>query len=398
MDTPVGLRARQTISVTSALILTMALPTASLAQEGSPLPVEPEATAEALTAPAPSRFKRATVPVGARGQAVQDVIPGGPGYIAVGGGSNTGLDMKALFWVSDDGMTFQSVPLFGDAANGLVEAVAEAPDGSYVAVGRDFVPGDDEVMTNALVWHSADGIIWERVTAHESFPGSIMYDVTATPDGVVAVGCQAGFHCTVGRAWTSPDGLEWELSGELAIAPFTVVAADGSVVAGGTDDAVDLNGGRARLASTTGGSAWGVTDPLSDPRSQIDDTAVRSDGIVAAGWWWPAEGDAPEAGLFTSTDGQEWLRTEHEKFRGLAATALAASDDFVMVMGTTDRGEVPVAFWSSDLEAFKKSKFPKGTGKKSVEIAGAGVAADGSMAFATGAEDFRPSIWYNAIK
>jgi hypothetical protein len=113
---------------------------------------------------------------------VNDIIEGGPGYIAVGGGTPNGLDHRALVWLSDDGLRWRAQPVFGEAAVGSMTGVAALHDGGYVAVGRDFGPETERAqMVHAIVWHSADGFRWERVPPDASFAGSTMFDVTATP-------------------------------------------------------------------------------------------------------------------------------------------------------------------------------------------------------------------------
>lgn len=402
MHFPLGLTARQAITLPSVLILTLAVFGPTLAQDATPPstdePIVAEATEVVEPAPMkPSKFKPATVPEGALGQTISAVIAGGPGYIAVGGGSNTGLDLKPIIWVSDTGHAWQSVPLLGDAAAGFIEAVAATPVG-YIAVGRDFVSEGRPNLTHALVWRSDEGIIWEHVPVQASFEGSVMYDVAATPDGVVAVGCKAGFHCEVGRTWTSTDGMTWELASEVPMAPFAAASSGKFVVAGGVDDAIDYGNGRAVLASSGDGAQWGITDPLSEPQSSISDIAVRGDTFLATGSWWPDGAGQPTAGLFTSTDGGVWGPVESDKLKGLSATAIGSSDDLSLIAGLRDRGSTPAVIWSNDLETFKRGKFAGDLSKANADVIGATVDGEGALAFVTGAEEYRPAIWVSDLK
>lgn len=412
MPQPNGLMARQVTPLSCALILALALPGATLAQSEEPVstseprPVE-VTQGEAATAAAgrPSRFAAADVPRGGRGQTVKDVIEGGPGYIAVGGGSDTGLDLEALIWVSDDGLRWQSVPLFGDAADGLIEAVAAIPGGGFVAVGRDFAPQDrpPDAPANALVWRSAEGIIWERIPADDTFLGAIMYDVATTADGVVAAGCRADFHCQPGhgRAWRSADGREWELLADAPLAPFAVEVLDDALVVGGTDDAMSLGGGQAVLGRTADGMSWGVTDPLSGPISQITDLTQHGDGLLAAGWSRPREDEQLAAAIFSTPDGVAWERTDDKAFQDVYANAVSSHGDLVLVFGVSldpRKGTRPIALWSHEPDAYRKAGFPKDIDREGLDIAGGRLSDDGTLAFATGGESYRPMIWVSRIE
>ncbi len=152
---------------------------------------------------APFVFERADVPFAPAGVELWDVVAGGPGFVAVGGGFAEGDETStAVIWVSDDGRAWQSVPLFGEAATGVPRAVTATADG-FVAVGSGCCPDE------AAVWLSPDGLAWERLPASPSLEGSAMLDVAATADGIVAVGCRAELECFTGLAWNSADGRTW---------------------------------------------------------------------------------------------------------------------------------------------------------------------------------------------
>ena len=167
------------------------------------------------------------MPARPAGWILNDVIVGGPGFIAVGGGSpgRARSVPRALIWVSDAGRAWQSVPLFGDAAEGTIRAIAPTESG-FVAVG--------EGPEGAAVWSSSDGIGWQRIPHADVFAGSVMVDVANGPAGLVAVGCEGGIDCATSRSWRSADGITWEaLASPPPGLPLAIEATeDGYLVAG----------------------------------------------------------------------------------------------------------------------------------------------------------------------
>jgi hypothetical protein len=402
MDAVAGPSARRALPIASALLLTTAWSPGVTAQDGSPTPtpepVSPAATGDeqaALKATTPGRLKPVMYPKGGLGLRVFDLIEGGPGYIAVGGGTPTGLDHMAFVWLSDDGLHWQSAPLFGDAARGTMRAVAELPDGGFVAVGHDFMPQTQrEELTHAIAWYSADGYGWQRVPADESFPGSLMWDVTSTPTGVAAAGCVAGFHCDVGRVWTSADGFTWELTDGIAMAPYDIAAnAAGDVVIAGEDDAYDLILGQASAASSA--EDWTVR-VFASGDSQIQGAAPYGEGFLLVGSLRSTtDGSIIGSALQVSEDGIDWSPLELEELQQVYTLDVDTAGDLVAIVGR-DYGKKripPLVLWTRDLESFETVKLPR---KLDVDAFGAEdvrLTDDGSRLFVFGTDASRPAIW-----
>ncbi len=77
----------------------------------------PSVLAQAAAAPDLAPWQRADTPSAPTDLELWDVIAGGPGFIAVGGGFEAGKEVgTAAIWVSEDGWAWQSVALLGDAA------------------------------------------------------------------------------------------------------------------------------------------------------------------------------------------------------------------------------------------------------------------------------------------
>ena len=358
--------------------------TAEVAPVGSPQ-AEPAAVMP-IGPVTPERFAAAVMPAGFDGASVHDVITGGPGYIAVGGGAPEGADPEAIAWTSSDGVTWTVGTVAADATFGVMEAVAALPEGGFVAIGSD--------PTQALgrVWHSDDGRAWERVD-DAVFAASVITDVVSTPDGVTVVGCEAFPDCRRGLAWSSPDGQTWTLESALEMLPLAVGTTGSVTTAGGSDGALGKPGGQAVIASS-GGGGWNVSEALGEADSRIVDVAGTHDGIVAAGWQ-QVPGKRLESALFVSTDAGTWEPVTHKRLRDTTAVAVGVHDSGVLLVGTK-AGE-PVGFWTRDLQEFEAIRFPKETRLDGLQLAGGGIVADGSMAFALGAEAGQPAIWYSPI-
>ncbi|HLY15155.1 MAG TPA: hypothetical protein VKR24_12460 [Candidatus Limnocylindrales bacterium] len=155
------------------------------------------------------------------GSTFADAVVGGvatvhAGLVAVGN-VTTPDKREAVVWNSTDGRTWSRLPDQADFAGEMFDVVAGGP--GYVAVGI----GSD----GAAVWTSADGRAWSRVADQPSLHGPAMYGVAAGPAGLAAVGYDSG-----GAAiWTSPDGLTWTRvpnAPDFAVAQALAVAANGN--------------------------------------------------------------------------------------------------------------------------------------------------------------------------
>jgi len=147
---------------------------------------------------------------GFRGGVVNDVIAGGPGFVAVGEN-----EQSAVVWTSVDGLSWSRVPhdqeVFGlrlGYGNGMVGVTVGGP--GLVAVGSDGLNSDAPTgRAHAVVWTSVDGLTWSRVLHDESVFGGTgdqgMFDVVVGGPGLLAVG-EDDEGATV---WTSVDGITW---------------------------------------------------------------------------------------------------------------------------------------------------------------------------------------------
>jgi hypothetical protein len=149
---------------------------------------------------------------GAGDQGMFSVAVGGPGLVAVGF-SGRWEDQDAAVWTSIDGLEWSRVPhseaVFGGSPwQGMSSVVAGGP--GLVAVGFD---GVRDILFNAAVWTSADGLRWSRVPRDEAVFGGPgrqeMTSVVVAGPGLIAVGFSGLVGHLDAAVWTSVDGLVW---------------------------------------------------------------------------------------------------------------------------------------------------------------------------------------------
>jgi hypothetical protein len=331
------------------------------------------------------------VPSRLAGRILYDVVAGGPGFIAVGGGSRgrNAARPEALIWVSDRGRRWQSVPLFGDAAEGTIRAITQTTDG-YVAVG--------DGRAGAAVWRSTDGLGWQRVPHAEVFDGAVMFDVADGPAGLLAVGCQGGIDCATSRAWRSSDGVDWEsLDSPPPGLPLAIAATDAGYLVSGRQPP----GAQPMLVSSSDGQSWQPGTGL--PAGPAGLAALGAfEGALAGGS--SAESGASRALLLRSGGGTAWQSIGHQSFRGTDFADIAATTSGVLLLGSrTQRAEGeqrrrPVALWSEDLASFRPTPFPAASLRAGGEVNAAAFSANGSLIVAVGATNRPlPTIWFSRM-
>jgi hypothetical protein len=142
---------------------------------------------------------------------IDGVIAGGPGAIAWGSIYGTG----PRIWSTTDGRdwTIAAVESPTDAGSmeghfGIVRDVAVGGPG-FVAVGQ-YIRLDSTVT--AAVWTSTDGIDWTLVPSDPVFERSTMRSVVPFGGQLIAFGVEsAGMEGGPPRAWSSADGVTWEI-------------------------------------------------------------------------------------------------------------------------------------------------------------------------------------------
>ena len=118
------------------------------------------------------------------------------GSMLVAVGASVQGPSAAVVWTSTDAVTWQRLPNSPAFAGAAMNAIVDGPSG-LVAVGGG--------PNGAVVWTSPDGMTWTRLPDDPGFADGSMYAIAATSTGFTAVGYrQAG-----SVIWTSPDGTHW---------------------------------------------------------------------------------------------------------------------------------------------------------------------------------------------
>ena len=151
---------------------------------------------------------------GTDSQIMLAVTAGGPGLVAVGW-DQSGGESDGAVWTSPDGISWTRIPhdeaLFGGAGRQTIYSVVAGGPG-LVAVGADESGGDDD----AVVWTSADGLMWERVADPDGVFGGAGEQrmIAVYPEGspLIATGVAGVNVDHDALVWISGDGTSWELA------------------------------------------------------------------------------------------------------------------------------------------------------------------------------------------
>ena len=163
------------------------------------------------------------------------------------------MDRGEAVWRSADGSTWTRV-LGGDqATDGVLTDIADAGDGTVVAIGYVFRPRSGASPVSPVLWWSRDGSAWSPVADMTPFADSHagpdaraqLGDVVRADGSFVIVGSEvrsspAGTPETRGVVWTSADGRTWsreapEPSLEQAWLGKAFVCGDQLLVTGWTE-------------------------------------------------------------------------------------------------------------------------------------------------------------------
>ena len=294
---------------------------------------------------------------GAGRQAARSVVAGHVGLVAVGLES-IGGDSDAAVWTSADGHTWNRHrrDVFADPGDQFMSAIAWSGD-LYVAVGADSSGGD----LDAAVWTSPDGLVWER-TFHDGLGGSgdqEMRAVVAGESGFIAAGSDgsksgpAVWHSDDGQMWQRIESGLREQTGSHTILDLAI--SQSGLVAVGFE----------RSGSDADSAVWISSDGLHWTRVVHDEEilggesdqimraiAITGSGFVAVGED-ASRGDL-DAALWTSEDGETWMRVAHDAavLGGdgyQSAWAVVVGDRFLLALGVdSPDADQDGAAWVSD--------------------------------------------------
>ena len=184
-------------------------------------------------------------------------------------GRNQFNDMGAVF-VSGDGVTWHTVAVEHGVNAVSASSVADMAIGPRGMLAVGSVCCDPE---QPAIWHSSDGLAWERLDAEDTIdPSRYLSSVHALPDGWLALA--SGGPEPVSELLFSPDGLTWERvlqadTTEGGPGISAVTRAPGGLVAVGTAEGDD---------GSYDGAVWRSVDGRTWERTALADPALVGEG------------------------------------------------------------------------------------------------------------------------
>lgn len=261
----------------------------------------------------------------------------GQRYVALGeegGGQFYGTQSNGAAWVSTDLRHWTKAPVQDAFGGAEFAGIAAGPDG-FVAIGFD--------QGGQSVWTSPDGLHWTVVTDDRVLPKD-----STGPSGILYT---SHGYFMVGRidqeaaAWTSVDGLHWTAHTSLAGGTGVVLEgiADGPagfVSLGSGGPAVEVKPGDFREPVAPWISSDGVTwhpGPSSPALFGAYASIVGAPGgYVAAG----TVGDDPDAHIWTSANGLDWVQVAGVDLPGVGSVQLVSDGRHILLSGNGDNGPV----------------------------------------------------------
>lgn len=217
--------------------------------------------------------------------------------VAVGRDLTSIDDERAAAWTSRDGVVWRRI--VGPDLEGA-QMISVVPGGpGFVAVGT-LLEGVDA----SAVWTSVDGESWSLVPQQTDLAGSFMWSVASGGPGLVATGWHRNPEPSL-AFWTSVDGRTWTRSPDVSngdgFQGRSVVDMGGKLVAVG-----DLvTGGAAAIWSSADGISWRrVGDPTAFEDASLAAIARIPDGIIASGY------QGTDAAAWISSDAEAWMRLD----------------------------------------------------------------------------------------
>jgi hypothetical protein len=207
----------------------------------------------------------------------------------------TSRTTQARLWQSSDGITFRSLDASAFASGDPVKqpvgmtGLVKGPTG-YTAVGRLVPPAPEGTKAEApspLVWRSADGLQWSRLSP-QGLPHSGIRSIAATSTGYVVALDWMGPDTVASPAYTSTDGESWKATSVVAT---DVVAHAGHVVAVTSDQGV---------AVSDNGAHWTTLHPA----KQVITVVAGPDGFVGLTY----DQATSKVGVIRSPDGRTWTK------------------------------------------------------------------------------------------
>ena len=125
-------------------------------------------------------------------------------------------DVDGAIWVSNDsGTTWVELPdpgqVLGDEEDTRYQLLAGVAgrELQFILVGSE-ADIEGKAFVNVVIWHSSDGVNWQRVYQHKpEFQNQWLEEIVIADFGWFAVGTESFGDQGQAAVWLSPDGLTW---------------------------------------------------------------------------------------------------------------------------------------------------------------------------------------------
>jgi hypothetical protein len=279
-------------------------------------------------------------------QTINRVVASGNTIVTMGSQTSGGVVRQQFVVSSDGGASWQVAPVRGQGSQSLLghpAALLAGGQGGWVAAGQQ------------AIWTSQNGLSWTLAATHgisPQLPGDSVWVITRTARGFLAAGTGvAGRGATQAVVWTSADGVSWNrmtasqlglpAAGETVRSiSYATWRGDDTLVSGQvTKDGQSYD---AAWLSTNGGSAWTrVTVPVDHGASPaISGLAFDGAGLIAVRPGQSASG-ADDALAYFSPNGLSWqLAATIDPSGGFDPGVVKGSNAGFVVTGQTVGGQI----------------------------------------------------------
>jgi hypothetical protein len=286
-------------------------------------------------------------------QTINRVVASGNTVVATGSQATAGVVRQQFFTSSNGGVSWQLAPVRGPGGGqpplGHPATLLAGGPGGWLAVGPQ------------AIWTSQNGLSWTLAATHgisPQLPGDAVWVITRTATGFLAAGeGAAGRGATQAVIWTSADGVTWHrmTAAQLGLAAAGQTVENISYATWRGDDTVIS--GTVAAGGKTFGVAWLSTDsgsawtPVSVPAdhgasSLISGLAFDGSGLIAVRPGRSASG-ADDGVSYFSPNGRTWQYSGTiDPAGGWSPAVVKGSDNGFVVTGQTADGQI-VAYTST---------------------------------------------------
>ncbi len=289
-------------------------------------------------------------------QTISRIVASGNTIVAMGSQVSGGVVRQQFFTSSNAGASWRLAPVqtLGGGKGvqpplGHSAALLAGGPGGWAAVGPQ------------AIWTSQNGLSWTLAATHgisPQLPGDSVWVITRTASGFLAAGtASAARGATQGVIWTSADGVTWHrmtatqlglpAAGETVRNISYATSRGNDTVISGTVAAGAMSYDAAWL-STDGGSAWTrVAIPIDRGASAgVSGLAFDGSGLIAVRPGRSASG-ADDGIAYFSPNGQTWqYAATIDPAGGWSPSVVKGTDDGFVVTGQTAGGQI-VAYTST---------------------------------------------------